>query len=317
MATEDRLDLLYCLTYCDAKAVAEGVLTGWEQAILSELHQAVTGQIQRQIGTIPQTSPRRTVMRFLERSGVSKEDAQQYVGNMKGSYVYQIMPEDAVTHYRLLQDVDADGIALHRETQNDMVRLFVAAPIRRGLLADLAGVIAGHNLSLKGAHCWQTQSGSDLFSYGLDAESSQRLQDDEFWQRVQHNFCKAIKQELDIAQHLAKRPKRWGSEGPADSGFDEVEVHVDQEISEVATVIDVRAKNRVGLMYHIGHSISGSGYLVQFAKGTTHGDIALDTCYVVTDNGSKLTDEEAADLTHHLESNEVAFRAESRELEKV
>ncbi|MFM2090910.1 MAG: nitrogen regulatory protein uridylyltransferase, GlnD, partial [Planctomycetota bacterium] len=38
MGDVDRLDALYVLTYCDAKAVGDGVLTGWQEAILGELY---------------------------------------------------------------------------------------------------------------------------------------------------------------------------------------------------------------------------------------------------------------------------------------
>ncbi len=42
MVDQHSLDALYCLTYCDAKAVGEGVLTGWQEAILGELHEALS-----------------------------------------------------------------------------------------------------------------------------------------------------------------------------------------------------------------------------------------------------------------------------------
>ena len=99
--TEHRLDLLYSLTYCDARAVAEGVLTGWEQAILTELYEAVKYQIGLMTGTIAHTSRRRAVLHKLCSSGLSSEEAEAYLANMRGSYIYQIQPDDALAHQAL------------------------------------------------------------------------------------------------------------------------------------------------------------------------------------------------------------------------
>ena len=204
-------------------------------------------------------------------------------------------------------------MGIHLESSGQVSRILVVAPIRRGLLADLAGALSGHNVGLKGAHCWQTQSGSDLFSYSLDDASAKRLQDESLWQRVLKNIYKATQKELDVEAHIANRPKTWGSEGPANSGFDEVEVHIDQEISAAATVVDVRARDRVGLVYRISKTIADAGFMVQFATGTIYGDIALDTCYVVNEEGGKLTDEHAHKLAVLIDQALVAFRDEDND----
>ena len=81
----------------------------------------------------------------------------------------------------------------------------------------------------------------------------------------------------------------------------------------VATVVDVRARDRVGLVYRIAKTIADAGYMVQFATGTIHGDIALDTCYVVTDTGAKLFDQQATELAREIDRALVAFREEAKD----
>ena len=141
------------------RRLQKGVLTGWEQAILAELRQVVGDHIRRMTGTMPHTSRRRAVLHKLRGSGLSEQVAEDYLSNMRGSYIYQIQPDDAIQHQALLQSVDDNGVATKRASAGQMIRILIAAPVRRGLLADLAGALSGHNISLKGAHCWQTESG--------------------------------------------------------------------------------------------------------------------------------------------------------------
>jgi len=58
--------------------------------------------------------------------------------------------------------------------------------------------------------------------------------------------------------------------------------------SDVATVIEVRATDRPGLLYHIGLALAAAGMSVRSAHIATYAGQALDTFYLTRADGAPL-----------------------------
>jgi [protein-PII] uridylyltransferase len=67
---------------------------------------------------------------------------------------------------------------------------------------------------------------------------------------------------------------------------------VDNSLSDTRTVIEVRAPDRVGLLYLITRALAREGLDIATAKIATDLDQALDTFYVTTAAGHKVADPE-------------------------
>jgi [protein-PII] uridylyltransferase len=65
-------------------------------------------------------------------------------------------------------------------------------------------------------------------------------------------------------------------------------ISVDNRASLHFTVIDVRAEDRVGLLYAIASSLTGMGLEIALAKVATEAHRAIDSFYVTTTEGEKL-----------------------------
>jgi [protein-PII] uridylyltransferase len=67
-----------------------------------------------------------------------------------------------------------------------------------------------------------------------------------------------------------------------------VRVTVDNSLSDTRTVVEVRAPDRVGLLYRITRALAREGLNIATAKIATDHDLALDTFYVTDAAGTKL-----------------------------
>ena len=88
-------------------------------------------------------------------------------------------------------------------------------------------------------------------------------------------------------------------------------VAVDNDASELATVIEVSGRDRPGLLQALAAALASSGLSVQSAHVENFGERAVDAFYVVTDDGTKLVDAEAvAELKTQLTAVLLALEPE-------
>ena len=99
MRNRQRLDYLHCLTWCDAKAVGEGVLTGWQEALLGELYANLQNELHEDVDT---TSAPERRLAALEGAGVETELAQEYLAQWPRGYCLQNTDSDVVTQYHVM-----------------------------------------------------------------------------------------------------------------------------------------------------------------------------------------------------------------------
>src|SRR4029450_699909 len=67
-------------------------------------------------------------------------------------------------------------------------------------------------------------------------------------------------------------------------------VRFDNDMSAHATVIEVHAPDRIGLLYRIANALAGAGLDIRSAKVQTMGPHAVDSFYVRADEGRKMGD---------------------------
>ena len=68
------------------------------------------------------------------------------------------------------------------------------------------------------------------------------------------------------------------------------DVSVDNEASETATVLEVRAPDEIGLLHRITRALFDSDLDVVSARVSTLGEMVVDAFYVRESGGSKVTD---------------------------
>ena len=72
-------------------------------------------------------------------------------------------------------------------------------------------------------------------------------------------------------------------------------IMVDNNGSSLATIIDIRTQDQVGLLYAISDTFYNLKLDIRIAKITTEGVTAMDSFYVTEENGHKITDPQRLD----------------------
>jgi [protein-PII] uridylyltransferase len=186
-------------------------------------------------------------------------------------------------------------------------RITIAAPDHSGLLWRAAGVLALHRLAVKTArtnsspHVHTGEPGGTAVleftavpEYGTPPDPAS----------LEADLRRMLAGRLDVAARLDRRSRsvrvRPGATAPPPR------VMIVDDASRTATVIEVRAHDRPGLLWRVGQAFGACGLQIRAAQVDTLGAEAVDVFYVVDEHGRPL--EDAAGLAAVREEVLAALR---------
>ena len=162
--------------------------------------------------------------------------------------------------------------------------LEVVAPDRPGLFARVAGVLALHGLDVL------TADAAAVDAMAIEQiKVTSRFGSMWGWERVERDVLAALENRLAIESRLAERISTYGSAG-ARPGLPPATIRYDDAASKAATVVELSAPDRIGLLYRVLRAFNEMDVDVQLAKIQTLGDVVVDSFYVTHLDGSLVTD---------------------------
>lgn len=187
-----------------------------------------------------------------------------------------------------VEEIEVPELALRGDTAItvepvvDGSRVTVVAPDRVGLLADVAATFALRRVPVRAARIWSQEefavSAWDVADEHLDPGALRDQLDGITARRV------------DPATRLAPRPVPEGELDPT--------VVVRPEASDHATVIEVRAADRLGVVYQVSAALARLQMTVRSAHVSTLGPQAVDVFYVQEEAAGALSETRAAEAAH-------------------
>ncbi len=223
------------------------------------------------------------------RAGLVAELTRRVRSRMRGEPPPPAMP---LTREQL-ELVDVGELAVHLRHEGGGWSVTVVAPDRRGLLASVSGVLALHRLSVRSASL-RTENGIAVDTWSVTPEYG----DPPSLESLREDIGRALDRSLDVAALLERREasRAVRNRGPAVPPV----VEVVAGASQVATVLEVRAADRLGLLHRLGRALSLAGVDVLSARVATLGAEAVDVFYVVDSDGTQLTDDRAREVSRIL-----------------
>jgi [protein-PII] uridylyltransferase len=167
--------------------------------------------------------------------------------------------------------------------------LTVVAPDRPALFSRLAGALAVSGLDVLDA---MAAAGGDAMAachFTLQPPTNGVVN----WEKVTNLANLALDGRVALtarvrqrAEAYARYQRRLSADAPR------LDVVIDNEISDVATVVEAHAADTVGLLFWITQALAELQLEIRSAKVQTFGPQAVDSFYVCTKDGEKLSDTE-------------------------
>ena len=167
----------------------------------------------------------------------------------------------------------------------------VVARDRPGLLAAVTGVLALRGLDVRSADV----AGEEGFAVETFVVEPSRGRWPDF-QRVGDEIDAVLRGTLDLAARLADQDRLYGRRRPAAAHPATTAVSADNRASATATVVDVRAPDRVGLLHRITTALFEEELDVTAARVSTLGQEVVDAFYVRAAGGHKVEETRLAQV---------------------
>jgi [protein-PII] uridylyltransferase len=177
----------------------------------------------------------------------------------------------------LQQVVGVGRLGLTVTDHHGDVRVNVAVPDQVGTLSTVAAVLAVERLAVRSAVITSVEGlGISQWTVAGSPPDPVRLRD---------RLAVALRDPTDLVRRLAARD---ASRGRVASRVDLL-----PEASETATVLQVRAHDRPGLLYDVTAAIASTGADIRSAHVSTLGAECVDVFYLTDRHGSPLEEEDA------------------------
>ena len=317
-----RLRMLYLLSYADARATGPKAWNDWTARLVAELYDKVLHMLEE--GSLVGARAARTIMKTRDNVrklasrmewDIEAPEVEHWLGHMPPQYTLRVAAGDIVRHIRLAHDLKyalaeevrrlgeeraGRGLVVlesWEQPDSDIWALAVAAKQQTGLFCAIAGVLSLHDLNIYSSDAFIWADGTAVALFQVSAPPDP-LYAEEFWTRIRGSLKYTMTGKLSLDYRLAEKRSSMLSDSTPGG---EIQVNVDNGITDFYTVVEVLAWDRPGLLYEIASCLNMLHIEVHMAKAATLGDQVADYFYVRDEYGQKVEEDvQIHELRHAL-----------------
>lgn len=264
---------LYLLSYADSRATGKAAWSAWKDLLITRLYTSVRGVLQGEVGVLARPDAPDVVVRAAAAAGLDEAVVRATIDGLPGRYLRVASPEQIAAHTRLLQQVGEGLLADVREGPAERTQvLSVVGPDRRGMVADLLGVLASRKVDVLEARVFTHSDGTALDWFVV------RALDRGMWDRIVPGLERAYAGEVDVVEEIGKRERSWDRRAPALAA----PVPVSVEIAPSGSIIrvEVRGPDNPGTLYRLTRILSRLGVSLVGARIATLGPEVRDSFFI-------------------------------------
>ena len=319
------LNLLTALTFCDMSTVAPDVMNDWNATLLMELYRRLREALE-QGDERHRADPRglRRIRQRLERRiqdlsdcPMEAVDLDTFLNDLPQEHLLHAEPDAlarqlaAYTRARR-NDVETriQGVAVELAPlpERGITEIIVSTVDTPGTLARIAGALSSSGVNIMAADIVSTASGRtlDIFHIAhfnpaaLPVSEPRAVDDPRRLEKITSRIIDVLEERLDVDVLLQQRfDERRLTPRPIPQV--PTEVRVVEHASELFTVIEVRAPDRLGLLYQITRALWEAGVETRVSRIDSLGSQAIDNFYLEEAHGGQLSRERCAEVVAAIE----------------
>ncbi|MBV8731893.1 MAG: hypothetical protein JO336_18960 [Acidobacteriia bacterium] len=280
--TVERLKALTLVTYADISAVNPNVMTPWRAEQLWQLYLMVYNELTRELES-----------ERIEGDPSGPPERVEFLRGFPTRYLRTHSEAEIDSHMALEQKSHKRGVAVEIRKLDSAYQLtLVAAADRPGLFAAAAGTLSSFGMNILKAEAFSNRRGLILDSFTFaDPSRTLELNPTEN-DRLRTTAERVIAGKVDVRQLLRNRPK---PALPTRNARIPARVSFDNGASATATLVEIVAEDRPGLLYDLASAFSSHACNIEVVLIDTQAHKAIDVFYI-TSRGTKIETEKRQDL---------------------
>ncbi len=315
--TVEALNQLTALTFCDMSTVAPNVMNDWNATLLLQLHHMLRDAIEHGVEEAWRRVERQAgeVLEWLqERLGddaATQNRIDAFVRDLPALHLVEASRESLLSQFDAYARASGNTpiVVVRPDPDRASTEVVVSSADTPGALAQITGTISSLGLNILDARIVTTASGRllDIFrvaqsggaAHALTNAEQQAVTDEARLQRLQEAL-ESVLSGASSAEELLRKRIAQSRLPPRATPRVDTDVEVMDEISEEYTVLQIRAPDRIGLLYDIAGVLTRSGVDIRLSRIDSVGTQVVDTFYVEEDGGGPLDATRTAEITRSL-----------------
>ncbi len=288
----EQMKLLTILTTADIRGVGPGVWNGWKAQLLRSLYYETEPVLTGGFSEVNRA--RRLAAAQAEFRGAftewSEADVNAYIGRHYPAYWLKVDLPRKIRQARFIKASEDAGHKLAINVGFDEARgvteLTIFAMDHPWLLSIIAGACASAGANIVDAQIYTTTDGRALDTIAISREYDRDEDEGRRATRIGEMIEDVLEGKLRLPDAVARRSSRVKV---SKAFVVEPEVAINNQWSELYTVIEVSGLDRPGLLYQLTTALSKLNLNIASAHVATFGERARDVFYVTDLLGAQIT----------------------------
>ncbi len=284
----ERLRLLLLLTVPDMRATNPTVWNAWKGSLFRELFartQAALGEGESHVKAYQVGALKEELMALLPE--FSHRDIDHYLEQGNPGFLTSCSVGQHAVIARMLKDSRPVMMEVAHNYARSLSDIVIATPDQHGLFSKLAGAMSLSGANIMSARIYTLKDGTAVDIFQVQNAAGEAFDKKDKLASMRQAIEEALSGRLDLAAEFLRkksRPIRAGHVAVPIAG----QVFVDNNASNLHTVIELSGQDRIGFLYQVTRAISELGLTIATAHISTYGAQASDVFYVKDIFGMKI-----------------------------
>ena len=301
----ERLKMLYLLTYGDTSAVGPDVWNDWKAALLEELYIRTlnlleAGDEKLKLEAIDKKLLAQEIWRKLNKK-LDISFIERELDRIPEKHLVALSTETTAEIIKCIRELKKEELAItHRiDELEGKTELIVVKYEQKGDFTKIVGTISSRRMNIQSATVISREDGIVIYVIEITDLDFRPITHKEKLKELEKALFKVLKGEIDVEDELKKKHVRLSRRERVLRI--EPKVTLNNYISDRYSVIEVKAQDRLGLLYEIAKVLSSLNLYIHMAKVSTEGNRAVDTFYV-TKGGGKIKEYEFPEIIRAIKA---------------
>jgi [protein-PII] uridylyltransferase len=286
----ENLAMLYLLTFADISAVHPAAWTQWKAVLLQELYMKTLNYLESSAQAAEEEHARLIAasvgIRGAAEGLFSQQEIDSFLVAMPDQYILYTSAHKVIDHMGMMKRLpDEELVIQYRHyPEKGYTELTVCAYDAYGMFYRTAGSIAAKNLNILRAQVYTSKNGVMIDTFRVTDADGTICAYDDIWESVRSELRKAL-----VSGSRPPEPGLYQSVRQTAAAI-APSVEFDNDASDVFTVIDITARDRVGFLYRVAKTLYDLNLDIGSAKIVTEGARVMDSFYVTDLLRKKIVD---------------------------
>jgi [protein-PII] uridylyltransferase len=318
----ERLRMLYVHTFCDARGTSKDLWNSYKDTLHTSLFRATLERLNlgSALDATHEARKHMTQQELIAQKmpGISEDEIAAHFNLLPDRYFIHTDVTEVALHIQMVNKLlksiaSADSVGSLRpviEWRDDLNRSLTVVNVvtwdRAGLFYKLAGAFSVAGLNILGAKVISRTDHIAIDTFYVVEPGRGAVQSATAQESFARNIEATLMSNKDLYPEIVAQAKKIAASRYLSTNNQEAlhssfppTVEVYHELSMQRTIVEVQARDQLGLLYRLAKTLSDQGFDITFARIGTERGVAIDTFYIENETHEPVENPERLHALRH------------------